>query len=50
MKKRSQSFLRIKTQQSEDDYDSTQWMGRIDGKKMQGKGEEKIVASMDFDK
>lgn len=50
MKKRSQSFLRIKTQQSEDDYESTQWMGRIDGKKVQSKAGENIVVSMDFDK
>lgn len=52
MKKRSQSFLRIKTMQSDDDEDThSQWMGRIEAKKVLSKVGEKITHSMlDFDK
>lgn len=49
MKKRSQSFLRIKTQHSEDNEDNTQWMGRLASKQTLNK-DKHTTSIMDFDK
>ena len=51
MKKRSQSSLRAKTIQSEEDIhcDNNYWMGNIDGKRVLSKVGHKITSSLLLD-
>jgi len=45
-KKRSQSSLRSKTQQSEEDYGENYWIGNVQAKKVLSKVNQKITSSL----
>ena len=45
-KKRSQSSLRAKTQQSEDSNEQNYWIGNANGKKVLNKINQKVTSSM----